>query len=356
MNKYNNNKGLLKKKPDHKLNDFVKNPEEITEKEATPVLTIKPMNDYIQDAKKKPIPNQLFGELWFEGEVCMMFSDTNNGKSVLAVQISENIAKGTPILTSEETKAKRVAYLDIELSDKQIEARYSQDYKNHYKFSNNLLRLVTNPSNISTNINLEDQVLNEIIKISKEKQIKIFVIDNITALVTDFEKSKNAIELMKRLRSLKNDLGLSFLVLAHTPKRDKSKEITIDHLSGSKQLSNQCDSMFAIGRSISDEKIRYIKQLKARFVEIKYGSNNIITCHIEKSQDNMLKFKFDGESKERFYLMTFNNDELDKRARKIIELRDVKKMSYENIAKEMGIVKSTVYKIYKKAKNNETGS
>ena len=37
----------------------------------------------------------LFGEFWHQGELCILFADTNAGKSVLAVQIGESIARAT---------------------------------------------------------------------------------------------------------------------------------------------------------------------------------------------------------------------------------------------------------------------
>jgi len=39
----------------------------------------------------------LFGEFWLEGELAILFADTGKGKSLLAVQIAESIARGRPI-------------------------------------------------------------------------------------------------------------------------------------------------------------------------------------------------------------------------------------------------------------------
>ena len=46
------------------------------------VLEIKTANDWIEEAKNKPIPFQLFGCLWYQGELAILFADTNLGKSV----------------------------------------------------------------------------------------------------------------------------------------------------------------------------------------------------------------------------------------------------------------------------------
>src|SRR3954470_5244187 len=52
-------------------------------------------NECIARARTQPIPRKLFGKLWFEGEICILFADTNVGKSILAVQIADSISRGT---------------------------------------------------------------------------------------------------------------------------------------------------------------------------------------------------------------------------------------------------------------------
>ena len=51
----------------------------------------------LEEARNKPMPIQLFGELWHENEICILFADTGSGKTILAVQIAESIASGRKI-------------------------------------------------------------------------------------------------------------------------------------------------------------------------------------------------------------------------------------------------------------------
>lgn len=51
------------------------------------MLTLKSANQTIEDASKRPDPEQLYLELWYEGEVCCLFADSNLGKSIFAVQM-----------------------------------------------------------------------------------------------------------------------------------------------------------------------------------------------------------------------------------------------------------------------------
>ena len=73
------------------------------------MLTLKSANQTIEDASKRPDPEQLYLELWYEGEVCCLFADSNLGKSIFAVQMADEIAR-----------TRNVLYVDCELSDKQF--------------------------------------------------------------------------------------------------------------------------------------------------------------------------------------------------------------------------------------------
>ncbi len=65
----------------------------------------------------------LFGELWCEGEICILFADTNVGKSILATQIADDIGKGkNEEGLKVEVEPQPITYFDFELSDKQLEA------------------------------------------------------------------------------------------------------------------------------------------------------------------------------------------------------------------------------------------
>jgi len=56
------------------------------------LLNIRPANTWLQQANKRAIPKMLFGKFWFQGELCILFADSNLGKSILAVQIANAIS------------------------------------------------------------------------------------------------------------------------------------------------------------------------------------------------------------------------------------------------------------------------
>ena len=77
------------------------------------MLRLKKANATIVEAARRPNPRDLYHGLWYEGEVCCLFADSNLGKSIYAVQMADAIAREQNVL-----------YMDCELSDKQFQLRY----------------------------------------------------------------------------------------------------------------------------------------------------------------------------------------------------------------------------------------
>lgn len=311
------------------------------------LFTVKPANDWIDDAKKRPTPELLFSTLWYEGELCILFADTNLGKSILAVQIGDSISKGEAVKGFLLTALQQpVLYFDFELSDKQFEIRYSKELQEHYTFHSNFLRVEINQDAEVPETESFDSFLNT----SLEKAIintgaKVLIIDNLTYLKNENEKAKDALLLMKHLKKLKSKYGLSILALAHTPKRDFTKPLTKNDLQGSKMLINFCDSCFAIGESFKDKHIRYIKQIKQRNKEETYGADNVIICEINKPH-NFLQFEFVSYGNEFEHLKVYTEKD---RSATIEAVKDLKSKgkSQREISRELGIGLGTVNKYLK---------
>lgn len=311
------------------------------------LFTVKTANRWIEQAKIRPIPKMLFGEFWFEGELCILFADTNLGKSILAVQIGNSISRCEQIRGFKlEAQKKPILYFDFELSDKQFENRYSKEFEQHYNFDNNFIRVEINPdAEIPENKSFEDYLNHSLERSIIETEAKVLIIDNLTYLKNETEKAKDALPLMKHLKALKNKYGLSILALAHTPKRDLSKPITRNDLQGSKMLINFCDSSFSIGESSNDKSTRYIKQIKARNTEIIYDTENVCVCQIDKPF-NFLSFEFLNFGTEREHLKQFTEQDKENLNEKVKELnRDGR--SLREIGAELGISHMKVSRILK---------
>jgi len=303
----------------------------------------KPANQWIDEAKTRPIPEMLFGEFWFEGEVCILFADTNTGKSILAVQIADSISKGDQISAFElQVEPQKTVYLDFELSDKQFEKRCSNNYTDHYLFSDNFIRAEINteaqiPKRFKS---FEEYLLYSIDRIIDDNNAKVIIIDNITYLKADNERAKDALSLMKELKAISKKCNISILVLAHTPKRDPSKPITKNDLAGSKMLINFCDSAFAIGESTEGNGIRYLKQIKQRNTECVYNSENVAICQINLDY-NFLKFEFIGYDREVNHLDFQPVPDKEKRSTEMLELSK-EGLSNVEIAQMLGVTEGAV--------------
>lgn len=316
-------------------------------KESKGLFTVKTANRWIDLAKTRPIPQMLFGEFWFEGELCILFADTNLGKSILAVQIGNSISRGEHIQGFKlETPKQPILYFDFELSDKQFENRYSKEFDQHYNFDDYFIRVEINPdATIPENQNFEDFLNHSLERSIIETSAKILIIDNITYLKSETEKAKDALPLMKHLKALKNKYGLSILALAHTPKRDLSKPITRNDLQGSKMLINFCDSSFSIGESHTDKNLRYLKQIKQRNTEQIYDAENVCICQIDKPF-NFLQFEFINYGKEWEHLKQHTEKDKENLNEKVIELRQQGR-SLREIGSELGVSHMKVSRILK---------
>jgi predicted ATP-dependent serine protease len=248
----------------------------------TDIFSAMTANETIEAAKEQKNPKKLYKEFWYENEVCCLFADANVGKSILAVQISNAIAEKLG-------KDEAVLYYDFELSKKQFELRYTDEKnKSTFKFSDKFIRVELNTDKVKEYCETTKDSFDEVIMNAIEANIvkynsKILIVDNLSWLVNMKDTATTAGKLMQKLCTIKKKYGASVLVLSHTPKRNLGSPITQNSLSGSKKLTNFFDAMFAVGMSVKDPSLRYIKQIKVRTGEFKYGADHVDICKIEKS-------------------------------------------------------------------------
>ena len=123
------------------------------------VMSIKTANWTILEASLLPTPRALWNSFGYEGELSCVFADSNVGKSILAVQIADRIARTDNVL-----------YLDLELSEKQFQLRYTGEHGKLYTFPDRLYR-VSLDSNSLLEDNFEDwnmHALRERVKLVQE--------------------------------------------------------------------------------------------------------------------------------------------------------------------------------------------
>lgn len=305
------------------------------------MFTVKTANRTLADARRRPNPDTLYQGLWYEGEVCCLFSDSNLGKSVYAVQIAEDVAQFQNVLL-----------VDCELSDKQFQMRYTDDLTGTlHTFPPGLYRAEINPMTLDVK-DYEEKILAHIEEAMLRLSCKVAIIDNLTYLCNSSDKGVDAGIFMMKLMNLKKRYGWSLLVIAHTPKRSLSAPITQNDLAGSKKLYNFFDSVFAIGKSAKDSRLRYVKQLKVRAGQFRYDADNVIVYEIVKN-DGYVHFSFLEFASEYSHLREPDERDDNTREQNVKELLD-KGKSYRDIAATLGISKSLVGKIAAKLKSMST--
>ena len=270
--------------------------EEVEQEQTKPEVNMfvcMSVNEALRLAKSRPNPIPLWKSLWYEGEMSCCFSDSNLGKSIYVVQIANEIAA-----------RQKVLYLDLELSAKQFQLRYTDDMTGElHRFRDNFLRAEINPECLDYEGEFEDALLSNIEELAKKQNVSVIIVDNLTWLCCNAEKGDSAGRFMIALQRLKQKYGWSILIVAHTPKRPKGTPITPNDLAGSKKLYNFFDSVFALGvvGNVEDGK-RYVIQLKCRYGEFRHGSNNVILYQITK-QGAWLHMEEQGYSDEATLLL-----------------------------------------------------
>ncbi|MDB4927301.1 AAA family ATPase [Mucilaginibacter sp.] len=342
-------KGPLTAKQNQTLNNLLQSPADSKD-----AFIIKPAADFLQVTNNQPDAGMLFGDFWYEGELCILFADTNVGKSILAVQIGDALSRGTPIPRfAMKQQPSTVLYFDFELNDQQFAKRYTSELHGRHQFGAGFYRVVFNPNaNGAHKFNsYHDYINNALENALITSQARIIIIDNITCLRSGTQDAASAISLMHKLQTLKNKYGLSILVLAHTPKRNPTKPVTRNDLQGSKMLINFADSAFAIGESQAKTGVRYLKQIKQRSGSQVYDAANVYLCEIIKPY-NFLQFEFIGPGNEADHLVHYTEQHRQNTEARIIRLHQQGR-SLRQIAGDTGISFTTVFRVVKRLGGEE---
>src|SRR5688572_29927954 len=94
--------------------------------ESVEILMLRRVNECISGLGDCSGGEQLFDGFWREGELALMLGPAGAGKSVLAVQIADALARGCGMEGFQMPAGRRkVLYVDLAFSDRQFGERYS---------------------------------------------------------------------------------------------------------------------------------------------------------------------------------------------------------------------------------------
>ena len=299
------------------------------------VLKILPANSWVAIGKKQSDPRFFYYGLVVEYELIFCYAASNLGKSIFCNQIAAAIALVETVL-----------YIDCELSTKQYQRRsMDKETGSTHVFPDTLLRAEIDKSNLAAQ-NLADTIIDSLEQAAKDG-IRFFFIDNVSYICTSAEKGDVAVAFMHRLNALKETYKLTIVVVAHSPKRDKSRPITEDDLYGSSRLMQLCDSAFAIGASAQDPQLRYVKTTKYRADEYPYPANHVAVYRLE-TKDSYTQFTFQGCDEEKNHLKEKSAATEMEDMQEFVDL-SAQGLSLKQIADQTGAAKSTIHRKLKKA-------
>lgn len=308
----------------------------------TSFLRARTANQRTEDGKNMPRVKQMCGSLWKKGELVFLFAGPKRGKSIFAVQIADALSKGEPLLEGilqNECDPQRVGYIDFELMDNEWYSRYADDRTEFsYEFNENLIIIDQNPDFTDYDSGMDKVIFASIEEAVLSYKLDAVVIDNITWLAqVATSDTQAALELMKKLDSLKKRTGISILILAHSPKINAVLPLDENMMGGSKHLSNFAQGVFAIGKSVIGKETRYIKECVRRNGRLHFDEENVIQVEIVKDA-SLLQYKFVQMSSEAMHLNDPNDaDTKLMMVKQAAELRKSTPKSFQTIYDEMGI-------------------
>ena len=316
------------------------------------LLRCKKAAEWLIHEQRHPDLKPLFGNFWLETELCILFADTNLGKSILAVQIADSLTRDYCIgpFKNNFSADTRVLYVDCELSTRQFMIRYTDDEWGSHGFSDQFYRGELHPDmeDPVRAYNYENYIRNELEAAITDVKPQVLIIDNITYMRRGTQSTGEALPLMKMLKALKAKHHLSILVLAHTPKRNACHPLTVNDLQGSKMLINFADSALAIGQSQTQPHLRYLKQIKQRSRDEQYGADNVCLISREKEM-SFLGFKFEGYANEADHLRKPELGATDGEKQMVLDLHNQGK-TLRQIANELGMHFTSVGRIVRREK------
>jgi predicted ATP-dependent serine protease len=264
---------------------------------------------------------KLFGNYIFENEVTIIPGDSNVGKSILTFQLIDSLTSGLSLFDFEnELEPIKAIYYDGELSDRNLKNRIG-----NYQLSANFLHC---------DIHQETEIFNEnfIIDDIERFKPKIIIIDNLSSLaLKSTSDGDEALRLMKFFKHLAREQNINIIVITHVPKLMPGTQPSLNTVSGSKLLTNLCDSVLMICQSSKDAKLRYIKHLKARNGE-RYNEVLIL----RETFTDRLQFVCEGFDSESNHIEQTNKRvKTIKYIEEIYSILDGKSMNYTDLLHEL---------------------
>lgn len=284
------------------------------------------------------LPEKLFGEYWLGGEVAMLFGPTGVGKSVLAVQIGDALARGRSVDGfSGSTRRRRVLYVDLRHSDAQFQARYSRFteygvFIKSFRFAERFYR--GRPG-------MDEDIAEWVAERVGDGRFEAVIIDDLTAVKRTQDGVREPVLLMRRLRELRDRLRITVLVLTASESPPRDDLITEVQLKRSRVLCGMADSVFALSPSSLNAESRCLIHFRKTSGPVEWPEGGLPFGGIIQNSDGLVEFRFDN----------FRFPHIDAATRSLINrIHEYRQTgtTYRQIAAALGISKSRAARLGEK--------
>jgi KaiC/GvpD/RAD55 family RecA-like ATPase len=229
----------------------------------------------------------LFGGFWRRGEMVLLFGTAGVGKSLLAVQLADALARGRPIggLDMPRRRAK-VLYVDLILSDQQFQARYSRDTGREgpvtrFVFSQNLYR--DRPAET-------DDLARWAASQCAKHDLAILIVDDLSAVTRSDDGTRETLRLVRELKRLTLEQGLSIMVLADSVHAPHTRDAGEADLRRSRVLCSVADSVIMMDEVRGGG--RRLSQTRSQMGE---GGETTARLELAEFDSGMIGFDFEEE-------------------------------------------------------------
>lgn len=295
--------------------------------EVKKIIKLRRAADCLADHKNRKPPMPLFDRFWAEGELALLFGESGTGKSILAVQIADALARGTPMSGFDMAKGrKKVLYVDLTMSDAQFHARYGT-----YEMARNLFR--GRPD--------EGEDLFEWIEAAVEQyDLRAVIIDDLASAVTSSFGIRQTVKLMRKLQRLCHTTGLSVLAISDASRSWNSLESEGD-LGDRRVICRFVDSAFSLAKLNIGRYGKRLVQVKTRSGERFWWVDNAPECAIKRLESGLMGFEFDDR-----FAPKIDEERLELIRR--VYWRHKDGASFRTIGVEFGISKTLAHRLFRK--------
>lgn len=227
------------------------------------VITTRSGQSILSDPEYEPYqtPKEVFGNFLYQGEMGLLVGRNNENLSILANDIAFFVGGGGHKWQNEEQVFESphlpTLYIDMETTSKQ----FAQRYRSAINYvPETFTRAEVDVLSASSEKVVLSLVKSQIIKTQgTTNSPKFVIIDHISPTLF---KNAQIKAFIGELKTVKEQYGLTILLVSNCLKSNNKKPIVEDTLGTSKVLLSFVDSAFALGTSFQEDNIRYIKQIK----------------------------------------------------------------------------------------------